>query len=297
MPEIKYTSKHAIEKFIPQDRGCYAHGEVNLTFLNYTDGYRYELNNCLIEKGIIDILWNCRCKPTFSDYPLPFNLQQWISSCSGTKLYCANERMKSIGLSNKTDSKSNIVVPEALENLDMIGDVSKPIASECLSSCKFQENRNQMSFSPYPQYNNFFYQMSFCNVASHIWQISCQNANRTYFLQTRHPKLCSVLKRYDEYFGNRSICSEWPENYFKKNMKVDNELVHEMHEYGKENLALVHVIIQSPYVTKIRQDVAMTLTSYVANTGGLLGLCIGFSFISFIEVCYWCFYLLMKIWR
>ena len=60
-----------------------------------------------------------------------------------------------------------------------------------------------------------------------------------------------------------------------------------MHEYGKQNLAMVHVMIQSPYVTKIKRDVAMTLTTYIANAGGLLGLCIGCSFISAIEILFW----------
>ena len=31
----------------------------------------------------------------------------------------------------------------------------------------------------------------------------------------------------------------------------------------------------------------MTFTSYVANAGGLLGLCLGFSFISGIEIIFW----------
>ena len=38
---------------------------------------------------------------------------------------------------------------------------------------------------------------------------------------------------------------------------------------------------------KIKRDVAMTFTSYVANTGGLLGLCLGFSFISLVEILFW----------
>ena len=60
-----------------------------------------------------------------------------------------------------------------------------------------------------------------------------------------------------------------------------------MHQYGRENLAMVNIFIQSPYVTKIRRDVAMTWTNYVANTGGLLGLCIGFSLVSAIEIIFW----------
>ena len=55
---------------------------------------------------------------------------------------------------------------------------------------------------------------------------------------------------------------------------------------------MVHVMIQSPYVTKIRRDVAMTFTTFIANSGGLLGLCIGFSFMSGIEIifyfCHFC---------
>jgi hypothetical protein len=60
-----------------------------------------------------------------------------------------------------------------------------------------------------------------------------------------------------------------------------------MHKYGRQNLALIHVMVQSPYVTKIKRDVAMPFVTFVANSGGLLGLCIGFSFISLVELLYW----------
>ena len=46
-------------------------------------------------------------------------------------------------------------------------------------------------------------------------------------------------------------------------------------------------MVQSPYITKITRDVAMSFITFVANSGGLLGLCIGFSFISAIELLYW----------
>ena len=45
--------------------------------------------------------------------------------------------------------------------------------------------------------------------------------------------------------------------------------------------------MQSPYITKIRNDVAMSFTTYIANSGGLLGLCIGFSFMSGIEIVFY----------
>ena len=73
-----------------------------------------------------------------------------------------------------------------------------------------------------------------------------------------------------------------------------------MHEYGKLNLAHVNVMIERPYITKIRRDVAMTFTNYVANSGGLIGLCIGFSFLSGIEIIFWlcncCYKFKNKVW-
>ena len=100
--------------------------------------------------------------------------------------------------------------------------------------------------------------------------------------------LCPILEAFDEYFGNTENCKKWPEIFFKTHDAPNETLEHELYQYAKENLALIQVMIQSPYATLIRRDVAMTLTNYVANAGGLLGLCLGFSFISCIEMIFWC---------
>ena len=63
-----------------------------------------------------------------------------------------------------------------------------------------------------------------------------------------------------------------------------------MYKYGRQNLALVHIMIQSPYVIKLKRDVAMTFTTYIANSGGLLGLCLGFSLMSGIEIIFCLFW-------
>ena len=82
-------------------------------------------------------------------------------------------------------------------------------------------------------------------------------------------------------------CELWPGNYFEKFNKPNVTLREELYNYGRQNLALIHVMIQSPYVTKIKRDVAMTFTTYIANSGGLLGLCVGFSFMSGIEILFY----------
>ena len=126
-------------------------------------------------------------------------------------------------------------------------------------------------------------------MASHTLQTSCVNGSeRKYFLDKMYPNLCSVLRSYGGFFANNSSCEEtiWPEEFFRLYGKPQ-ELIKELHQYGRDNLALVNIFIQSPYVTKIRRDLAMTLTGYIANTGGLLGLCLGFSAISGIEIIFW----------
>ena len=82
-------------------------------------------------------------------------------------------------------------------------------------------------------------------------------------------------------------CVNWPDNYFEKYDKPNETLINELYDYGRQNLAFVHVMVQSPYVTKIKRDVAMSFITFVADTGGLLSLCIGFSFISIIEIIFW----------
>ena len=144
-----------------------------------------------------------------------------------------------------------------------------------------------MSFALYPQEDNFFHQARFCDVASHIWQVTCQDKNRKYFLDLQQPDLCQTLEYFEDYFDVNSTCQNWPHDFLHVSKKPNNTLLEEMVKYGRKNLAVVRVMIQSPYVTRIKRDVSMTFTTYVANSGGLLGLCVGFSFISGIELIFW----------
>jgi hypothetical protein len=201
-PTITDTTLDAINKFSPEVRNCYADGEANLTYLTYGHGYRYEMNNCLVDQGIRDIIWYCRCIPSFyeleSEEYLPF-----IPICSGKKLYCANTRMKSLGMGFPIAFENNIIVQEAEDNPDKIGNISKPEYINCMPACEVQDNYNQMSFAPYPQHRNFFYQEEFCEVASHIWQNTCQDATRAYFIDKDQPILCPLLYQVDDFFGNQ----------------------------------------------------------------------------------------------
>ena len=80
-----------------------------------------------------------------------------------------------------------------MESPDKIGNISKPAPIKCLQACKIQENANQMSFAVYPQKRNFFYQKGFCHAASHIWQVTCQDKNRKFFMDMKNPLICQTM--------------------------------------------------------------------------------------------------------
>ena len=99
-PILSYTTDDAISTFTPNERNCYANGEANLTYLPYNLGFRYEMNNCLIDQGIRDIIWNCRCTPRFWDECVYCDdgYAAFIPYCTGKGLHCANTRLKSMGI-------------------------------------------------------------------------------------------------------------------------------------------------------------------------------------------------------
>ena len=63
----------------------------------------------------------------------------------------------------------------------------------------------------------------------------------------------------------------------------------EIFNYARENLAIINIFIKESYTKRFRKTEKMSRISYIASSGGLLGLCMGFSFVSLAEIAYHCF--------
>ncbi len=67
-PVIVNTSENAINRFQPEERGCYTDDEFHLKRLGWDDGFRYSMKNCLYASLLEKIMSNCSCIPDFFGY-------------------------------------------------------------------------------------------------------------------------------------------------------------------------------------------------------------------------------------
>ena len=71
----------------------------------------------------------------------------------------------------------------------------------------------------------------------------------------------------------------------------------EVYKYARDNLAIINIFIKESYTKRFRKTEKMSRISYIASSGGLLGLCMGFSFVSLAEILYHCFLCVLMVIR
>ncbi len=76
--------------------------------------------------------------------------------------------------------------------------------------------------------------------------------------------------------------------YISTNPSATSKLVYFIpFSYASENMAIINVYVRDPYVRRYVTEEKITEISFVGTVGGLLGLFVGFSFISVVEVLYY----------
>ncbi len=94
------------------------------------------------------------------------------------------------------------------------------------------------------------------------------------------------------YDGNVQLCGqEGPNGRIAEPEDLNNyPWVQEfLFQYASDNIAVLKVFIKDPYYTNIKKDEQMSYISFIGNAGGLVGLCMGLSFVSIFEMIYHCF--------
>ncbi|TRY74967.1 hypothetical protein TCAL_04960, partial [Tigriopus californicus] len=246
-PTLISTSKHAVERFVPEQRDCYCEDEISLKYLPRDHGYRYEMSNCLFEAAFENILEQCNCFPGFHTTGDESHSANY-STCIGDDLVCVNELMNRMG------------------QFDHVVYQGKQV--KCRSNCEDQINSVFVTSSTYPNKHVFVKRPEFCYTLIRLFK-KC-NSSKRYPVMRAYPGLCFILEEVDFL---ESRCQD-------QNVRWKD--IREFIPNCNDTFCPLEEI--DPYAKKFLKDVKTTKTSYIANSGGILGLCMGFSFISGAEV-------------
>ena len=106
---------------------------------------------------------------------------------------------------------------------------------------------------------------------------------------SEYPDLCAPLEALGE--GVDATCggsaNRWRAERLN-NRSLARQVEFEIYNYARENLAIINIFVKEPYTKRFRKTEKMSRISYIASSGGLLGLCMGFSFVSLAEIAYHC---------
>ena len=182
---------------------------------------------------------------------------------------------------------------------------------ECQVACQRQENEIDISTQGFPG-AAFVHTREFWLVVYKLFW-SCRHEQSKYGLKRpgldrQYPTLCTF---YDKYFYNNEDIKdkmesfeesggaraflEWREKELRFSQLESSlnmtktkqeEFKQTLMTYCKDNLARVVVFIQKPFVVSYLHDQVMSYLQLIANMGGLMGLCMGFSVVSLAEIVY-----------
>ena len=143
----------------------------------------------------------------------------------------------------------------------------------------------------------------FCIVVQKL-KTSCCNAWKRLELDRNYPTLCyHIQSEFEKIYSmtldenEKTSCRDILKNLrtlqdsHHKNVKNGSHeaLLTGLFKYARENLALVNIYIKPPVVTRIMKDERTPVIRFVANCGGILGLCMGCSIVTGFEVLYFIF--------
>ncbi|XP_023319996.1 uncharacterized protein LOC111695065 isoform X2 [Eurytemora carolleeae] len=264
-PTLMLTSHEALNRFSAEQRDCYTEKEISLRFLPHDHGYRYEMSNCLFEAAFENILEKCKCAPGFHTIGGEAAMEEY-DICMGANLTCMNDHLNRMGEFDHVEYQGKQV--------------------KCRSSCEDQVNSLFVTTSNYPNRKTLVYREEFCIVTLRL--IDKCNSFKRKPLDRQYPTLCILL----EDLRDLDICenNEW-KTPKELNCTVHHcPLVEAVLNYARDNLVMFNIFIKDPYAKRFMKDEKITKTAYIANSGGLLGLCMGFSLVSAAEILYHCLF-------
>jgi len=255
--------------FPPSRRICYTDKDFVPQYYNADTGFRYEISNCMYDAMVTKIINTCNCRPPFatftrSDNKLVLELMTKYPVCVKESLFCLKNFTNHWGNENR--------------DLDKTLNTQTGKVSECYQACNYQSEQLFTSSSQYPSKNTFPERKnSFCQIVKKVRDEVCKNRFRRRSFEDHYG--ANECAKYE--FQN--ICTE---NYEFEIENLDKELQDSVIHYARDNVISFKIFVGDPYYTQIVRSRKISMPQMLGTIGGLIGLCIGFSVVSLVEVFY-----------
>ena len=159
----------------------------------------------------------------------------------------------------------------------------------CIAACETTSFSDIIiSTSKYPNLNTFIYTKESCIIGKKLIY-TCEDARRV-SLEEWYPGLCNQIEYLN---ANDGFCKDgaWDLTRLKQNNSDFNfaDFSSTLARYAKENIAFVTLFMREPFAEELAINVDTTTLDFISTIGGLLGLCMGFSFVTVAEMFYYGF--------
>jgi hypothetical protein len=169
--------------------------------------------------------------------------------------------------------------PTDLYTAQTINNQTRP----CLLRCNRQSETVTVTSAKYPTKATFNSQRDICLALQKVARVCSKRFRREVFEGSLEYNIsCDQILLAN---GSIDFCNENDLPLF--NHSEQNKMLSDfLFSYAKNNFAVVSVLIRDPFYTSILRDEEISLSTYLGNAGGLLGLFLGVSLVSLFEIFY-----------
>ena len=194
---ILNTTEEALTAFDPLKRDCYTETEFYLKYMNWAEGFRYSMQNCLYESVLEHVIDNCKCIPSLANFKLI--TEPMLTKCQGKDLTCAKEWMNNFGNPSTTINGVSYDLTIANTNETTIdytidGIIEVPINKTCKEKCEHQEQMIMSTSAPYPSPLTFPYREEFCLIMKKVARRICKDDQRKKAFESKYTESMTCKK-------------------------------------------------------------------------------------------------------
>ena len=180
------TTEEALTAFDPIKRDCYTETEFHLKYMNWAEGFRYSMQNCLYESVLEHTIDHCKCIPSLVNFKLNIT-KPTLTLCQGKDLTCAKEWMNNFGNPNtRIDGVCyDLTIANTIETT-LKGNIEVPINKTCKERCEHQDQMITSTSAPYPSPLTFPYREEFCLIMKKVARRICKDDQRKKAFESKY---------------------------------------------------------------------------------------------------------------